>query len=90
MCSKLSSFTYSLQKKSEWEITGEKIQVEYLDYENISYPSAHVTFNIQHTAPLFAFFLILPGTLLSVLTVVVFLLPSDDGNKIGIGNKTYL
>ena len=82
----LLSFAYSLQTGSEWEMAGEKIRVGHLDYGNISYTTAQVTFNIRHNAPLFAFLLFLPGTLLSVLTVVVFLLPSD-GNKIEIGKQ---
>ena len=85
----LSSFAHSLQKGSEWEIAGEKIQEGHHNEGNTSYSTARVSFHIEHNAPLFAFLLFLPGTLLSVLTVVVFLLPSD-GNKIEIGNKNCL
>ena len=79
------SLSCFIQIQQEWSLYSVNSHLKSRNYYNDTYQGVVISYWIHHHAPLYAFLLIFPAALLSVMTSVVFLLPTEDENKINVG-----
>lgn len=79
-------------KNGEWELLGIEIVRNVVFYACCDEPFPDVTFyiNIQRRTLYYMYNVIFPCILMSALTLLVFCLPPDSGEKIALGNRLSL
>ena len=77
--------TSSYEKNGEWDLlstSAYRLEVSDVN-DKETYPSIAVTFTLKRRPLYYGLNIILPTFVLSMLSVVVFLLPADSGEKMG-------
>ncbi|CAH1801850.1 unnamed protein product [Owenia fusiformis] len=75
-------------KSGEWDVTettGSRLDRYYSDYPDLPYPEVHYSMMLKRKPLFYAINVVLPVMLIASLTLLVFWLPSDSGEKMSMG-----
>ena len=76
----------------QWEIIGTTFEQHLLFYDNGRLGFYDITFKIilRRRILYYAMYLIVPGTLIAILSAIIFVLPQDCSERITVGKKLLL